>query len=115
MSYLLINCFTYYLQNDVKIKKRVTLALGLLIGAKVLNVSVPFLFKYAIDGLNTGLSMNTPLDAVTTAATTLMIGCMHVTNVFKLFIIFFLFNFCISFGLKEISSIMQMVLPEQEL
>ncbi|KAK6641928.1 ATP-binding cassette sub- B member 7, mitochondrial [Polyplax serrata] len=61
-------------KDDEKIKQRVSVALGLLVGAKVLNVSVPFLFKYAIDGLNTGLNMNTPVDAVLTAATTLMIG-----------------------------------------
>jgi len=49
--------------------------MGLLVGAKVLNVSVPFIFKYAVDGLNTGLNMNTPVDAVFTAAVSLMIGC----------------------------------------
>lgn len=55
------------------------MALGLLVGAKLLNVSVPFLFKYAIDGLNTGLSMDTPQEAVLAAATSLMLGCKFFT------------------------------------
>ena len=39
-------------ENDVKIRKRVTLALGLLFSAKVLNTSVPFFFKHAVDTLS---------------------------------------------------------------
>lgn len=64
-----------HFQDDAYIKKRVTIAVGLLVGAKLLNVSVPFIFKYAIDGLNTGLSMNTPADTLLTASVALMIGC----------------------------------------
>ncbi len=32
--------------GDAEIKKRLAVSLGLLAGAKVLNVQVPFLFKY---------------------------------------------------------------------
>ena len=33
-------------------RKRVVIALGLLVGAKLLNISVPFFFKHAVDTLN---------------------------------------------------------------
>ncbi|XP_018350170.1 PREDICTED: ATP-binding cassette sub-family B member 7, mitochondrial [Trachymyrmex septentrionalis] len=39
-------------EDDPEIRKRVKIAVGLLVGAKVLNVLVPFIFKYAIDILN---------------------------------------------------------------
>ena len=39
-------------KDNPDIKKRVLLALGLLVGAKLLNISVPFCFKYAVDRLN---------------------------------------------------------------
>ncbi len=35
------------------IKRTVLVALGLLVGAKLLNISVPFFFKHAVDYLNT--------------------------------------------------------------
>lgn len=54
-------------------------------GAKVLNVSVPFLFKYAIDDLNAYqaaksggealLTLSTAPDTVLTVAASLLIGC----------------------------------------
>lgn len=54
-------------------------ALGLLVGAKLLNVQVPFIFKDAINYLNeyTGdaLTMTDPVSAVATTAVSLMIGC----------------------------------------
>lgn len=58
----------------------------MLIGAKVLNVGVPFIFKYAVDALNaqhvasTGnalLSMGTAPETITTVATSLLVGCMY--------------------------------------
>lgn len=63
--------------DDKAIRKRVMLAVQLLIGAKLLNVAVPFIFKYGVDALNTGgtLNMNTPSDTVLTVATSLLIGC----------------------------------------
>jgi len=69
----------------VTIRKRVTLALGLLAAAKVLNVSVPFIFKYATDELNGKLSsggdalltMGSAPETVLTVATTLLISCEY--------------------------------------
>lgn len=67
------------------IRKRVTLALGLLAAAKVLNVSVPFIFKYAMDELNEKVSpggealltMSSAPETVLTVATTLLISCEY--------------------------------------
>ncbi|KAK9729980.1 hypothetical protein QE152_g15604 [Popillia japonica] len=36
-------------KDDETIRNRVSLAVGLLIGAKVMNVGVPFIFKYAVE------------------------------------------------------------------
>ncbi|KAK7070932.1 ATP-binding cassette sub- B member 7, mitochondrial [Halocaridina rubra] len=61
-----------------EVKGRVLTAIGLLVGAKVLNVQVPFIFKDAINYLNehTGniLSMTDPSSAVATTAISLMVG-----------------------------------------
>lgn len=71
-------------QDDPSIKNRVKLAVGLLVGSKILNVSVPFLFKHAIDNLNAAsiaangapiLGMDTAPETITTVATSLLIGC----------------------------------------
>lgn len=67
------------------IRKRVTLALGLLAAAKVLNVSVPFLLKYAMDELNVNLgssgdallTMSSAPETVLTVVTTLLISCEY--------------------------------------
>ncbi|XP_025414077.1 ATP-binding cassette sub-family B member 7, mitochondrial-like isoform X2 [Sipha flava] len=69
-------------KNDMVIRKRVTLALGLLAAAKVLNVSVPFLLKYAIDELNENLgssgdallTMGSAPETVLTVVSTLLIS-----------------------------------------
>lgn len=54
-------------------------ALGLLVGAKLLNVQVPFIFKDAINYLNEYagdvLTVTEPTSAVATTAVSLMIGC----------------------------------------
>lgn len=60
-------------KEDESVKKKVLISLGLLVGAKALNVSVPFLFKAAVDKLNI-LSMDTPVDAALTVTTSLIIG-----------------------------------------
>jgi ATP-binding cassette subfamily B (MDR/TAP) protein 7 len=62
-------------------------ALGLLAGAKMLNVVVPFTFKYAVDHLNqalpptaTGeayLNMASAPDTVLTVALTMLVGCKY--------------------------------------
>lgn len=71
-------------KDDASIRKRVCVALGLLAGAKMLNVAVPFAFKYAVDHLNqalpptaTGeayLNMASAPDTVLTVALTMLIG-----------------------------------------
>ncbi|XP_066986058.1 iron-sulfur clusters transporter ABCB7, mitochondrial [Macrobrachium rosenbergii] len=65
-------------KGNAAVKGRVITALSLLVGAKLLNVQVPFIFKDAINYLNehTGeaLSMADPVSAVTTTAISLMIG-----------------------------------------
>ncbi|XP_043784144.1 iron-sulfur clusters transporter ABCB7, mitochondrial isoform X1 [Apis laboriosa] len=70
-------------EDDPEIRKRVKIAVGLLISAKALNVGVPFIFKYAIDILNdqymsttgtTILNMETAPETVATVITSLLIG-----------------------------------------
>ena len=41
-----------FFADNVQVKKRVLIALGLLVGAKLLNITVPFFFKHAVDLLN---------------------------------------------------------------
>uniref|UniRef100_T1GJ43 ABC transmembrane type-1 domain-containing protein n=1 Tax=Megaselia scalaris TaxID=36166 RepID=T1GJ43_MEGSC len=52
---------------------RVTVSLGLLAGAKVINVSVPFLFKGAVDNLNI-LNFDDPVNTTLALSTSLLIG-----------------------------------------
>ena len=63
--------------DDKAIKERVTLAVGLLVGAKMMNVAVPFIFKYAVDYLNFGntLNMNSAPETIVTVATSILVGC----------------------------------------
>uniref|UniRef100_A0A4W5JZW7 ABC transmembrane type-1 domain-containing protein n=1 Tax=Hucho hucho TaxID=62062 RepID=A0A4W5JZW7_9TELE len=61
------------------LRARVAIALGLLAGAKMTNVMVPFMFKYAVDELN-GLSghmlnLSDAPNTVATMATAVLIGC----------------------------------------
>ncbi|XP_071112669.1 iron-sulfur clusters transporter ABCB7, mitochondrial-like [Haliotis cracherodii] len=59
------------------IKARVVIAVGLLIGSKVMNVQVPFIFKYAVDWLNAPsnwLNLGDPTATIVTMATALLIG-----------------------------------------
>ncbi|XP_062511472.1 iron-sulfur clusters transporter ABCB7, mitochondrial-like isoform X2 [Corticium candelabrum] len=61
------------------IRARVVGALGLLVGAKMLNVQVPFFFKEAVDYLNTGASgaafdISNPMTGLMTASTALILG-----------------------------------------
>ncbi|XP_008553542.1 iron-sulfur clusters transporter ABCB7, mitochondrial [Microplitis demolitor] len=70
-------------EDDPEIRKRVKIAVGLLVGSKVVSVTVPFFFKHAIDKLNEVsvsaggdaiLSLNTAPDTVVTIATSLLLG-----------------------------------------
>ncbi|XP_034037174.1 ATP-binding cassette sub-family B member 7, mitochondrial [Thalassophryne amazonica] len=60
------------------LRARVAVSLGLLAGAKITNVIVPFMFKYAVDELNqmSGhmLNLNDAPSTVATMATTVLIG-----------------------------------------
>lgn len=60
------------------LRARVAISLGLLAGAKLTNVMVPFMFKYAVDELNqmSGhmLNLNDAPSTVATMATTVLIG-----------------------------------------
>ncbi|XP_051505400.1 iron-sulfur clusters transporter ABCB7, mitochondrial-like isoform X2 [Myxocyprinus asiaticus] len=60
------------------LRARVAISLGLLAGAKITNVTVPFMFKYAVDGLNqmSGhmLNLSDAPNTVATMATTILIG-----------------------------------------
>ena len=76
---MLKNLLTYiWPKEDPKIKKRVLQSLSLLVGAKVLNICVPFIFKNAIDQLNliTGSNLNAsdPQSTIVTVVTALVIG-----------------------------------------
>ncbi|XP_046391911.1 iron-sulfur clusters transporter ABCB7, mitochondrial isoform X2 [Ischnura elegans] len=70
-------------KDDPSIKNRVMLAVGLLMGAKFMNVAVPFIFKYTVDGLNAAmtsseagpvLSMDTAPEAIFAVSTSLLLG-----------------------------------------
>lgn len=76
--------------DDPAIRKRVSVAVGLLVGAKLLNVAVPFMFKYSVDYLNAGgtLNMTTAPETVATVVTSLLIGCKYNKHSCNLIIIF---------------------------
>ncbi|CAH1644600.1 unnamed protein product [Spodoptera littoralis] len=70
-------------KDNLMIRSRVLVSLSLLFGAKVVNVSVPFMFKYAIDEVNAAavtpagdalLGVATVPQAVGTTAFALLIG-----------------------------------------
>ncbi|CEO99852.1 unnamed protein product (mitochondrion) [Plasmodiophora brassicae] len=59
---------TIWKHNDAGMRARVLTSLGLLIGAKIVNVQVPFLLKDAIDSLNIAVESGTIHTAVPIAA-----------------------------------------------
>ncbi|XP_047986018.1 iron-sulfur clusters transporter ABCB7, mitochondrial isoform X2 [Leguminivora glycinivorella] len=69
-------------QDNAAIRNRVMLSLSLLFGAKIMNVTVPFLFKYAVDEVNAAtvtsgdalLGMATVPQALGTTAFSLLLG-----------------------------------------
>ncbi|XP_077239233.1 ABC transporter of the mitochondrion 3 [Tasmannia lanceolata] len=65
-----------WLKDNLEFRLRVLVALGLLVGAKVLNVQVPFLFKLAIDWLST----------VTGVASTITASTVDNSNLLALFV-----------------------------
>ncbi|XP_044727315.1 iron-sulfur clusters transporter ABCB7, mitochondrial [Chrysoperla carnea] len=63
-------------KDDPSIRQRVKIALGLLLGAKVCNIGVPFMFKYAVDYLNMNntLNLDTAPNTIATVSTALLLG-----------------------------------------
>jgi len=63
-------------KDNLEVKTRVVGALGLLVGAKVINTCVPFIFSHAVDSLNTAnqLSLAAPESAAATMITTTLIA-----------------------------------------
>ncbi|CAF0764189.1 unnamed protein product [Didymodactylos carnosus] len=63
-------------KNGKQVKIRVLIALSLLLLSKLLNISVPFMFKYLIDELNKGhtLKVDTTESAILSMVTALLIG-----------------------------------------
>jgi len=85
---ILITYIFLCIQDDPDIRKRVKIAVSLLVGAKVLNVFVPFIFKYAIDILNTYttattgsaiIGLTTAPMTIATAAISLLVGCKNIS------------------------------------
>ncbi|KAJ4978846.1 hypothetical protein NE237_009626 [Protea cynaroides] len=60
-----------WLKDSFEFRLRVIMAVGLLVGAKVLNVQVPFLFKLAVDWLSTETGTGSELASLATANSTL--------------------------------------------
>lgn len=61
-----------WLKDNIEFRFRVLIALGLLVGAKILNVQVPFLFKLAVDWLSTVTGAGNTLASFTAANSTLL-------------------------------------------
>ncbi|KAH9310486.1 hypothetical protein KI387_025521, partial [Taxus chinensis] len=61
-----------WLKDNPEFRIRILVALGLLIGAKVLNVQVPFLFKLAVDGLSAAIGASNTTVAATVSNSTLL-------------------------------------------
>ncbi|THG07025.1 hypothetical protein TEA_008475 [Camellia sinensis var. sinensis] len=59
-----------WLKDNLEFRLRVVIALGFLVGAKVLNVQVPFLFKLAVDWLTTATGNASAFASFTTANST---------------------------------------------
>eukprot|EP00871_Galdieria_phlegrea_P000307 jgi/Galph1/1277/GphlegSOOS_G5969.1 len=55
-------------KNDVKLRRRVGLSMGLLVASKLVNVEVPFLFKHIVDTLNISLTHTGTIAAIPVAA-----------------------------------------------
>ncbi|XP_072997934.1 ABC transporter B family member 25, mitochondrial isoform X1 [Typha latifolia] len=72
-SKILSNLTKYlWLNDNFEFRMRVLLSLGLLVGAKVINVQVPFLFKLAVDWLSAVTGSNGALAAFTEANSTIL-------------------------------------------
>lgn len=61
-------------RDHPKLKIRVVVALGFLVGAKVLNIQIPFFFKYAVDYFNKLPALTSPEATIITIGTALILG-----------------------------------------
>lgn len=59
-------------KDEKGIKVRVLAAVGLLFGSKIVNVCVPFLFKYAVDNLNEYQTVSETVAKAGTSATVIL-------------------------------------------
>ena len=76
-TYKIINTMLSHVwpKEQPALKARVVGALTLLVGAKLLNVQVPFLFKYAVDTLNNSpINVDDPATATASLVTALILG-----------------------------------------
>ncbi|KAL1491431.1 hypothetical protein ABEB36_012031 [Hypothenemus hampei] len=79
-SIQMLNAMLQYIwpRDNPQIRDRVKLAVSLLVGAKLMNVCVPFIFKYSVDYLNvhagTVLNMDSAPETVVTVATSILLG-----------------------------------------
>ncbi|XP_063288135.1 iron-sulfur clusters transporter ABCB7, mitochondrial [Pelobates fuscus] len=76
---ILTAMFSYVWPKDrPDLRARVAISLGLLAGAKSMNIVVPFMFKYAVDNLNqlsgNMLNLNDATSTIATMATAVLIG-----------------------------------------
>lgn len=56
-------------------RQRVVVALGLLVGSKVLNVCVPYLFKLGVDNLGPVADFTNAVDTVGSFTFAVLVGC----------------------------------------
>jgi len=56
-------------------RKRVMVAVGFLVGAKVVNICVPVLFKLGVDSLGPVADLTNAVDTVSTFTFAVLIGC----------------------------------------
>lgn len=61
-----------WLKDNAEFRYRVAIAMGLLIGAKVMNVQVPFLFKLAVDWLSTVTGSGSSIASFTESNSTML-------------------------------------------
>lgn len=61
-------------KEQPQLRRRVVLSLGLLMGGKLLNVQVPFLFKDAVDALNQAAPLTNDV-GIGGVAGAMLIGC----------------------------------------
>ena len=61
--------------NNWGIRGRVLLALGLLVGSKILSVQVPYFFKWSVDALTATGVAATPGTLVAAVPLSLLLGC----------------------------------------